>query len=505
MHRERGIYMRCILTLLILVLVRPASAQSQDTTKTRLVEILDADSLVMQKVGGERVRRLTGNVQLRQDSTLLRAQRVIEYLERDDFLFLGNVLVIDQGDSLRADTVRYDKRTKVGQAFGNVRLSDGEVLALAPIGAYDVEAKRADFEQGVTLIDSTNTLTSRVGSYWTEDKRAEFAEGVQLYGEEAYLEADSLTYLREDSVTTARGNVFIDRVEVDSLSADTTDRTLLFGDHVFSDDRAKHRRVTGNALLVQLRRDSTDAVPDTFLVGARQLRTEVRDSLRRLIALDSVRVWQQDLAALADSVVYDRIEMADTVRAQETRLFRKPFAWSDDAQISGDTIRVVGAGEDVDSLFVVGAAFVARPDSLTGRLQQLKGRRLVGTFPSDSVRVFEMTPNAEAIYFLTDGDDRPDGGVRASGDRIVFRVRGETPECIVVTGDPQGTYYDEDQLPRPFRLDGLIWTPARRPTKDALLQDYRVQRRLRSNGRPPSAVQVQSRTTVRQPDERGDL
>lgn len=494
-----------VVAFLLLVVAPSVSAQPQDTTKTRLVEILDADLLERQVVDGERVQQLTGNVRLRQDSTLLRAQRVIEYVERDDILFLGEVLVIDQGDSLRADTVRYDKRTKVGRAFGNVRLSDGEVLALAPRGAYDVEAKRADFRQGVTLIDSTNTLTSRGGSYWTEAKRAEFAGTVQLFGEDAYLEADSLIYLREDSVTTARGNVFIDRVEVDSLTADTTDRTLLFGHHVFSDDRAKRREVTGNALLVQLRWDSTDAVPDTFLVRAQQLRTLERDSLRRLVALDSVRVWQRDLAAAADSVVYDRIEMADTLRTQETRLFRGPSAWSDDAQISGDTIRVVGTGEEVDSLHVVGAAFVVRPDSLTGRLQQLKGRRLLGTFPSDSVRVFEMAPNAEAIYFLTDDEDRPDGGVRASGDRIVFRVRGDTPERIRVTGDPQGTYYDENQLPQPFRLGGFVWTPARRPTKEALLEDERVRQRLRTNGRSPAAVQAHSRMTIRQQDERGDL
>ncbi|NBC18556.1 MAG: organic solvent tolerance protein OstA [Bacteroidetes bacterium] len=492
------------LVLLLLFGLPSAQAQDADTSRARLVDILHADSLTGQMLNGERVRQLYGDVRLRQDSTLLRAQRVVQYLERDDILFFGDVLVIDQGDSLRADTVRYDRRTKVGRAFGRVRLSDGEVLAMAPLGRYDVDAKRADFERGVTLIDSANTLVSRMGAYWTEAKRAEFAGQVRLYGDETYLEADSLTYLREDSVTTARGDVFVERVEVDSLRADTTARTLLFGDVVYSDDRVRRRRVTGRALLLQLERDSTGAPSDTFIVRSDRMRTEERDSLRRLIALDSVAIWQQDLSARADSVVYDRVETNDTLRFQETRLFQDPSAWSDDAQITGDTIRVWGAGDGVDSLFVVGAAFVARQDSATGRIQQLKGRRLVGTFPSDSVRVFTIAPNAEAIYWLTDDEDRPDGGVRASGDRLVIRLDGDAPRRISVMGQPQGTYYSEDQLPQPFRLDGFIWTPDRRPTKEMFLQEDRIRRRLRANGRSLPPVVTTAPVIVRPPSERDD-
>jgi lipopolysaccharide export system protein LptA len=504
MMRSSHVILWAVLCLHVLAGSPAVHAQSPDTSATKTVEIIDADSLTQQLLNGERVRQLYGDVRLRQDSTLLRARRVIQYLERDDLLFLGDVHIIDQRDSLQADTVRYDRITRVGRAFGRVRLSDGEVLAVAPRGTYDVGAKRADFERGVTLVDRANTLMSRTGTYWTEEKRAEFAGQVRLYGDRSYLEADSLTYLREDSVTTARGDVFIEQVAIDSLRADTTERTLLFGDYVYSDDRARERRIMGRALLLRLQRDSTGAPVDTFIVRADRMRTEDQEDLRRLVALDSVVVWQQDLSARSDSLVYDRVEVVDTLRQQETRLFRDPSVWADDAQITGDTLRVFGSGDDVDSLLVIGSAFVARQDSATGRIQQLKGRRLIGTFPSDTVRVFTMMPNAEAIYWLTDEQDRPDGGVRASGDRLVIRLVGETPERIAITGQPQGTYYSEDQLPQPFRLEGFVWTPERRPSKAALLDDERVQRRLRANGWSLRPVVSTVPVVVRPPSEPDD-
>src|SRR5690606_41928205 len=103
------------------------------------------------------------------------------------------------------------------------------------------------------------------------------------------------------------------------------------------------------------------------------------DALGRSSAIDSVRTWQRELAATADSVVYDRMRVASDslttnsdsepgplagpndegddlnadmsaqddappdssdVRHEEVRLFRSPIAWLQDHQASGDTLIV---------------------------------------------------------------------------------------------------------------------------------------------------------------------
>lgn len=218
-------------SILFLLLLAPAvrAQQPADTVQTRTV-FVEAEDLIRDS---ETTRQLIGNVRVRQDSTRLFSDRGIEYFRPGEpsyaIAFVGRVLIVEQGDSLRADSVYYDRRTKVGRATGNVRLSDGEVEVLAPSGIYFVREKRARFTEGVLLRDSTATLTSRLGTYWSDDKRAELADSVRLHAEQSYLEADSLTYFRETEVSLARGDVFIERLGgEDDAEADSSIRTLLF-------------------------------------------------------------------------------------------------------------------------------------------------------------------------------------------------------------------------------------------------------------------------------------
>ncbi|PSQ76132.1 MAG: hypothetical protein BRD37_07505 [Bacteroidetes bacterium QH_8_67_23] len=617
-----------------------ARAQQQlppgaDTSGTRQVEIVaPSDSLVQSTTdGGARRRTLIGNVRLRQETTRLRSDRATQYLGGGEILFTGDVLIIDEGDSLWADRVRYDSRQKVGRATGDVRVSsDGEVLLAGPVGRYYFDEEHAVFPEHVTLVDSTRVLKSRGGEYFSTAERAEFYRQVRVFGDSTYLEADSVTYRRNSEVSEARGDVFIERrgdrassagaeespnappgggarravpdtgtvvaradtarpdtsarmrrpsllgrpLPVDTtrraLLPDTTARTLLWGEYAYNDPRTGYSRVTERALLVRLQPpDSSETTgadsartspspkptPDTLIVRAHQLETARSDTLRRLTATDSVRLWQNDLQVVADSAVYDRwpagegsaparpdsLALADTAFAdttfadpavaggeepsrRESRFFGNPLAWnpgsgqgSAGAQLSGDSLRVTGRGGAVRRLYTRGNAFLAQEDSvLEGRLQQLKGRRMRGYFAQDStgettLRRLWTGPNAEAIYFQKKDaaskkdaapSDSPNGGppnggsprggsngralagaVRVSSDSIVFRMRAGELERMRVLGGVEGARYKAKNVPDPFRLDGLVWSPARRPRKDPFLTEERVRRRLTRPDAPP--------------------
>jgi lipopolysaccharide export system protein LptA len=270
--------------------------------------IVNADSLSALVRDGERLQELFNNVQVRQDTTRLRSNFALRYLNRDELLFTGDVVIYERGDTLRADTVRYDKRTKVGRAWSNVSLTDGEVTVRAPRAIYYTEEKRSVFPDSVTLIDSAQVLRAQSGTYWSNARRAEFQGNVQLTDPETHLEADSLTYYRDRERSIASGRVFIRRVGADEgAPQDTTTRTYLFGQWADNQEQNRYSHVQGNALLMRVRLDSTGAPSDTLLVRGRRLEAFRTDTHRRLIAVDSVRIWQKDLAAVADSTVYDRV------------------------------------------------------------------------------------------------------------------------------------------------------------------------------------------------------
>jgi len=476
----RYIYLTVVLQIVIPFVVRAQQVSQEDSTRVREVIIENADSGSGEVVNGERIQRLTGNVRLRQDNTELSADLAIRYLDREEIYFFGHVQIVEEGDSLAADTVRYHERFKTGQARGNVRLSDGDVVVFAPSGTYYTEDKHSVFEETVRLVDSTSVLTSKAGEYWSEEKRADFFGEVHLDEDRTRLVADSVTYYRETEVSIARGNVMIERLELDdaAVEADTTTRILLFGHHAYNDNRTAYSRIEGDPLLIHLRTDSTGADVDTLLIRAVVLEASKEDSLERLVAIDSVRIWQRSFAALADSVVYDRVNVADQETIEEARLFKDPTSWFERTQASGDTIRVRQRGGAIDTLWVRHQAFVAQLDTMVQRIQQLRGRDLFAAFEQDSLKTMTIMPNAEAIHYRTDEKDQPDGAVLMSSDRIVFTFQGDSFEQIGVYGDLEGTYYPENLLPESFQLDGYRWEPDRRPTREILLQSLVIPDRM---------------------------
>lgn len=281
---------------------RPAA----DTGGTERAYV-NADSLSALERDGESLQELFGNVYVRQDTTRLFSEYALRYLDRNELLFVDNVVIYERGDTLQADTVRYNRDTKVGRARGNVRLTDGDVVVNAPRATYFGEEKRSVFPDSITLVDSNRVLRAQEGTYWSDEQRAEFGGLVRLTDPNTYLEADSLTYFRDRERSIARGNVFIDRRGEEEASADTTTQTYLFGDR--ADNREKHRysQVEGQAVLVQVRRDSAGTPEDTLVVQAHRLEAFRTDTHRRLVAVDSVEIWQPDLSAVADSAVYDRV------------------------------------------------------------------------------------------------------------------------------------------------------------------------------------------------------
>ncbi|MEZ4703208.1 MAG: OstA-like protein [Rhodothermales bacterium] len=449
----------------------------RDSTEKQ-VQILNTDRLSRGNVGDDPVQILEGHVRLVQDSTRLWANRVIRYLERDRVVLTGRVMIVERGDSLRADSIVYNTRIKEGRATGNVWLTDGDVDVYAPSAWYYANEKRTVFDRDVRLVDSLTVLRSKGGEYFSDEKRAEFYHDVVLDEDRTHLEADSVTYFRETEISIGRGRVFVQRIgggegvsESDSLS-----QSYLFGDYAFNDNRNGISNIVGDALLAQFRRDSTGVDTDTLLMRATRLDVFRKDSLQRLIAVDSVRVWQRKFAAVADSSVYDRIALEGRPLRESNRFYEEPMAWYQFYQITGDSLRATATAGSIDSLLVRGNAFAAQEDTTIERIHQLRGENLMGLFREDSLQSLRVWPQAEAIYYRSNDTGGVDGAVRASGDTILLQFANNELKLFKALSGTQNVMYPVALIPSPFELQGFRWQPERRPAMERLLDPERKTR-----------------------------
>lgn len=452
---------------------------------------VDADSLSAFTRNDERLQELLGSVLVRQDSTRLRSRRALRFLERSETVFTNQVRIVERGDTLWADTVRYDQRRKIGYARGNVRLTDGDVTVLAPRADYYNDEKYAVFPDTITLVDSRRTLRASAGEYFSDAERAEFYGRVHLNDDGTAVRSDSLTYYRADSVSLAYGDVFIERgPQGPSVAGEQRERTYLFGQRARLESARDYSRVEGQALLIQVRTDSAGTPSDTLMVRSSTMEATRADTLRRLVAVDSVRVWQSNLGATADSTVYDRIPAPDTAASttppyEEIRLYQQPITWFEQNQVTGDTIRVVVRNRSIDSVYVTANAFAAQLDTASQRIQQLKGRRMTAAFRNDSLRRLVAQPNAQTVYFRTGEDGTLEGAGQTSGDRIVMDFQGGTLSKARVYSGIQLRSWKGENVPQNLALDGLRWQPEWRPTKAEFVRQQRVRDRLPAFGRPP--------------------
>ena len=525
----------------------PSNTRSAADEQAPQRAFVNADSLRAFTRGAERLQDLVGNVFIRQDSTRLRSNRALRYLQRDSILFSGNVRLFERGDSLYADTLRYNRRLDFGRATGNVQLTDGRVTVFAPSASYDANAKRAVFPDSIILVDSARVLRASAGVYQSDKHRADFYGNVRMTERRrgqpdtaqvvrdslrTYMEADSTIYFRDTDVMDAWGDVFIERHGgANDPDVSETDRTYLLGHHIRNDEQNRESQVHGRALLVQIQTDSLGRPSDTLFTAAERLHATRTDTLRRVIGTTNVRIWNAGLAAIADSAVYDRrpaasqateqeaqpladsssVLPADSLRPsysvprpstaspsapdpssrnrrpsrEDTRLFGTPAVWFDTAQLTGAPIRVVARNRSLDSVFVDSDAFAVQRDSALDRLQQLKGRSMVATFRRDSLRRLIARPNARTIWFRKTAEDQLDGAIRASGDRIVLRFSGGDIRKAGVYSGIESSYFRKHDVPDPFALEGLQWMPERAPTKDEFLRQPRLQ--TRGLGRRPSS------------------
>jgi lipopolysaccharide export system protein LptA len=451
--------------------VPAAFAQDEGEREPKRVD-LSASFATGREIDGEPVRMLIGDVRLNQDQTVLLADSATQYTNRSEILFEGNVLIFERGDTLRSDAVLYDRVTKVGRATGNVRLTDGEVRVTAPSATYYTSEKRTTFNDGVSLVDSASVLTSRTGTYWSEQKRAEFAGSVVLDGDDTDVRADSLTYLRETEVSIAAGNVYVESYDTDGTGPeiDTTSVTIVVGDWAFTDDPAGVRRIRENVLLFQVRHDSTET--DTLLISSDALESTRTDSTEFMSAAGSVLIWNPETSAVGDSVA-SRSDDLLSIRRETIEIFGSPIAWFGTSQVSGNSLVIKSTDGSIDTLRVLENTILADRDSVLDRIHQVSGRNLLGLFFEDSRREMIVGPNAESIYYLRK-ENRPDGAVRTSADRIVFELQDDDLKRIRVEDGVEGTYYPEELLPADMELAGFRWVPERRPDREALLANPRL-------------------------------
>jgi len=142
------------------------------------LELVWADSIVVEKLENETVQRLYDNVRMVQGEAFMHCDRAVNWEDRNRARLTGHVVLYDGRHSLEADEVDYDGDRRIETATGNVRVRTGERVLRADWLEYEQETARVRARGNIRLEDLVEgtVLTGRAAGY---DRKADygFVEG----------------------------------------------------------------------------------------------------------------------------------------------------------------------------------------------------------------------------------------------------------------------------------------------------------------------------------------
>ena len=461
---------------------------------------------------------LRGNVVFRHDDALMYCDSAFFYETTNSLDAFGHVRFV-QGDTLKGygDLLFYNGNTKLARMRRNVRLVHGRdaenptVLTTDSLN-YDRARGIAYYYTGGTVADSLNTLTSVRGQYIPDTKQALFSEDVVLTNPNFVLTSDTLlyntetkiadlvspttvVYEQETTIHTSRGwyntsneqSMLLDRSLVEhtdgkSMTGDTIyyDKRIGFGKvlgRMEMRDSAQHATLYGeygqmyeensrgyatdSALMV----DWSDTAHIAY-IHADTLFTEalhytdsaLADSTyRRVRAYYGVRIYRDDMQMTCDSMVY--LGSDSTIH-----LFKRPICWSENQQISADSMVVYIVNGDVEHATGAPNAICVMHDTID-LFNQMSGKEIIAWLKDGEVHTIDVSGNALTIYYAKDEDDGSYVGMNTTEssfirayvkDRNIYRLR--------FTKETTGVLYPMDQIPKDGdRLTQFFWADKVRP------------------------------------------
>ena len=499
--------LRHLLYVLILLVI-PSNIQSQDKTPSEKgvtkIEILNAESWEVNENTDKDLQRLLGNVILKHKEVTMYCDSAY-YYKNKNVVNAFSKIHIEQGDTLDlyGDYLFYDGKSEIALVTGNVELIDKETHLFTDKIDYDVKNKIARYNNKGRIINADNTLTSVIGVYYVSESLFHFKDSVKIVNPEYVMTADTMDYntdtetafftgpseLKGDSIylycekgwydtkndiTSIWKKAMIDNkkqiIHGDSLFfddktgfgesfrnvviEDTTNNLIVKGNYAWYFKQPEKFMVTDMAMFIQVSKgDSTFVHGDTISAITVTDTSSIAYRLMRIYY--GCRVFSNNMQAKCDSLSYS---FQDSV----IRLYKSPVIWSDENQLTSDSMAVFTKNRQTERLELYNSAFItSKIDTI--RFNQIKGKNLTGFFKNNEIYKIDIKGNGETIYYLLDGEDIAGIDQTKSANIVVNLDKGKVSE-IFQNQSPEGfTDPPEPLVPKELRLPGFNWFDRLRP------------------------------------------
>ena len=441
-----------------------------------------------------------GNVHINDADTANVYSDHLRYLTDKRVAYLdGNVKLTDGKGILTTPTLEYDVNTKVGIYRNGGRVVNKETILTSEEGFYYADLKDVYFKKKVRLKDPAYDLESDSLLYNTETETVRFiaetfikdSSGRTIRTKEGFYDkrTGNAEFGQSPVITDKDIQVTGQTIKSDDSSGitqifgrgiiiDTANKTTVLADTIFFNKKNESFLAFAKPLMIiEQEKDSIFVAADTLfsarltdlygikdsivkrdtLKGVKIVDTKTKDSTNRYFeAFRHVRIFSDSLQAVCDSMFY-------SFRDSIFRLYDEPVVWSNENQVTGDTILIFTKDKKADRMQVFKNSFIAslvKPEIFN----QVKSIRMDAYFIDGNIDSVRARGAAECVYYIQDEDSAFTGINQSSADLMDVYFKERELQRVVFRTAVKGTIWPVQQKsPSEMRLQNFKWRDAERP------------------------------------------
>lgn len=458
-------------------------------------------------VGDKEVRKLYGNVAFRHQNMYMYCDSAYFFVKDNRFEAYNNVRIQNNNVIIYSDTLYYSSQTSIARLRGKIKMMNGDITLTTNFLDYNSKENIGYYFNNGKIIDKENTLKSRIGRYYVNEDMLFFKQNVELINKDYKIKTDTLKYQTETKIAYFLGpsritskenllytengwyntktniaqfykksylnskaqfvygdslyynrNTDIGKAFKNVVIKDTTEKLFLYGQRGYYDGKKDLVYVTDKILLIKaFEKDSLYLHADSIFSQRYPVFPDKPDSLTYQIvkAYHKTRFYKNDVQGVCDSLVYNS---KDSI----IHLFVSPVIWSEENQITGNSIILKMVNNVIEQIQIDANAFLVAQDD-SSKFNQMKGKSLTGYIKNSELYKVDIIQNGETIYFLRDEADLV-GVNKALCDNISAYIEDGKVKRIVFKTKPIGTLYPPEEVaPDALKLDNFKWLERIRP------------------------------------------
>ncbi|HEX8515655.1 MAG TPA: OstA-like protein [Bacteroidia bacterium] len=381
------------------------------------------------------------------------------FAKSNDLTFKRNVVLTNPQFIINCDTMRYNTSSRITYFTGPTTIKSKENLIYCEDGWYDTFNDLSRFSRNSYILTKGQKMLGDSLYYDRKKGIGKAKQNVQIIdtAQKATISGDLALYYEFQDLSVMTGNALLTQVyKKDSTSNDTL---YIHADTLKAWGELYARAAASGGMLrlpVKKKRPG-DPAPLLGQDPNNPKDTTEFDDDQRLFAYHHVKFFRNDLQGKCDSLIY-------TTYDSLMKLFGKPVLWSDENQLTSDSIRVTMGDETVKHIELFGSSFiVSMEDSL--RYNQIRGKYMKGFFKDNNLYRVNVEGNGQTIYFAKE-KDQVTAVNRADCSNLRIMLKNNQIDKITFLTKPEANLYPLDKIDvKELKLKDFNWRQKERPLK----------------------------------------